>query len=76
MLEQRLVKKNYIEYDNNKLLSYKKRHNPLYQISIERIDNRYKFTFPLESGDHYTSYHNNKNELETYAEYIISTYIK
>lgn len=75
-LERQLVSKNYIEYDNKNLLSYRKKNDPMSQIDIEYVGNRYKFTFPLESGEHYTSYTKEKEQVEKYANYIISTYIK
>ena len=55
-----------------------KKNNYLNQVNIEylRDKEKFKFTFPFNSGDHYTTYIKDKNALEKYVEFIISSHIQ
>ena len=78
-LEKKLIEKDYIDLAHPKTIwSYCKKNNYLNQVNIEylRDKEKFKFTFPLNSGDHYTAYIKDKNVLEKYVEFIISSHIQ
>ena len=80
-LEKKLVAKDYIDKkDTSYILSYCKKSDPLMHIDIGyypfKPTEKYKFTFPISNGYHYTTYFNNDKKLCKYANLIITTYIK
>jgi len=74
-LERELVKKNYINLDNNNLLSYGKKHDETAQVSLEKHYNKYKFSFPMKNNINYAVYFSDEKKLNNYMEHIIKHYI-
>jgi len=74
-LERELVKKNYINLDSKKMLSYGKKYDETAQVTLEKNYDRYKFSFPMKNNVNYAVYFKDENKLNNYMEYIIKHYI-
>ena len=74
-LERELVKKNYINLDSKKMLSYGKKYDETAQVTLEKHYDRYKFSFPMKNNINYAVYFNDKKKLNNYMEHIIKHYI-
>jgi hypothetical protein len=75
-LERELVKKDYINLNENKLLSYGKKYDETKQITLEKINNQFKFSFPMKNSINYAAYFHDKEKLNNYMGYIIKNYLK
>ncbi len=74
-LERELVKKNYINLDSKKMLSYGKKYDETAQVTLEKHHGRYKFSFPMKNNINYAVYFNDTKKLNNYMEHIIKHYI-
>ena len=69
------VKKNYINLDSKKMLSYGKKYDETAQVTLEKHHGRFRFSFPMKNNINYAVYFNDKKKLNNYMEHIIKHYI-
>ena len=79
-IEKKLVARDYIDNkDPTYILSYHKKSDPLVNINIGyypfKATKRYKFTFPISHGQHYTTYFDDDVSLCEYVHLILSIHI-
>ena len=79
-IEKKLVARDYIDNkDPTYILSYHKKSDSLTNINIGyypfKSTKKYKFTFPISHGQHYTTYFDDDVNLCAYVNFILSTYI-
>lgn len=74
-LERELVKKNYINLDSKKMLSYGKKYDETAQVTLEKYHGRFRFSFPMKNNVNYAVYFKDENKLNNYMEHIIKHYI-
>ena len=70
-LEKRIVNNDYIDLDDDKKIwAFGKKDDITTQINLEKNNDKYTFSFPV-NDIHYSTSFNNKLQLKKYIEYII-----
>tara|TARA_B110000977_G_scaffold192903_1_gene267095 strand:- start:2341 stop:2577 length:237 start_codon:yes stop_codon:yes gene_type:complete len=70
-LEKRIVNNDYINlHDNTKIWAFGKRDDITTQINLEKKNDKYTFSFPI-NDIHYSTSFDDKSKLQNYIEYII-----
>ena len=69
--EKILVHKGYLPTnEKNKIISFYKKGEPFKQFNIERINDKYKVSFPIDNKQYSTTIVE-KNEMTKYVQYIL-----